>query len=259
MPLDSHAHLQMKAFQEDLPAVIDRAVKAGLELIIVPGSDIPSSRKGIELHNLDRHIIPAVGIHPHDARKAGPGYIHELEELAWMEQVAAVGEIGLDFHYDFSPRERQIQVLREQIRLSRRVGKPMILHSRESQPEILAILREEEGDRCGGVIHCFSGTVSEAEQFLALGFYIGFTGIVTYKSAAELKKVAQIVPEERMLVETDAPYLAPVPHRGDRNEPSFIPLIVEELARIRKTSPEQLDSAIIENTRRLFRIKSGDS
>lgn len=254
MPVDSHAHLQMKAFSDDCSDVISRALKAGIEFIVVPGSDIPSSKKALEMHGLDRHIIPAVGIHPHDAKKASGDDITELEELASMEQVVAVGEIGLDFHYNFSPPEIQMALLRKQIQMAHRVGKPLILHSRESQKEILAILREEEGEKCGGVIHCFSGTVKEAEDLLKLGFYIGFTGIVTYKSAVELKKVAQTVPLERMLVETDAPYLTPNPHRGERNEPSYIPLIVDELARIRKTPADELGRALVDNTRRLFSI-----
>ncbi|MGV8119129.1 MAG: TatD family hydrolase [Candidatus Xenobiia bacterium LiM19] len=254
MPVDSHAHLQMKAFNDDYSDVISRAIQAGIEFIIVPGSDIPSSKKALEMHGLDRHIIPAVGIHPHDAKKASESAFSELEELASEQSVVAVGEIGLDFHYNFSPPEIQIAVLREQIQMAHRVGKPLILHSRESQHELLAILREEEGEKCGGVIHCFSGTVKEAEDLLKLGFYIGFTGIVTYKSAVELKKVAQAVPLERMLVETDAPYLTPNPHRGERNEPGFIPLIVDELARIRKTSADELGRALLDNTRRLFSI-----
>ncbi|MHC9539540.1 MAG: TatD family hydrolase [Vulcanimicrobiota bacterium] len=254
MPVDSHAHLQMKAFNDDCSDVISRALKAGIEFIVVPGSDIPSSKKALEMHGLNRHIIPAVGIHPHDAVKASGNAITELEELASMEPVVAVGEIGLDFHYNFSPPEIQMAVLREQIQMAHRVGKPLILHSRESQKELLTILKEEEAEKCGGVIHCFSGTVKEAEDLLKLGFYIGFTGIVTYKSAVELKKVAQAVPLERMLVETDAPYLTPNPHRGERNEPSFIPLIVDELARIRKTPADELGRALLDNTRRLFSI-----
>jgi len=244
----------MKAFNDDCSDVISRALQAGIEFIVVPGSDIPSSKKALEMHGLDRHIIPAVGIHPHDAKKASGDAITELEELASMEPVVAVGEIGLDFHYNFSPPEIQMAVLRKQIQMAHRVGKPLILHSRESQKELLAILREEEGEKCGGVIHCFSGTVKEAEDLLKLGFYIGFTGIVTYKSAVELKKVAQTVPLDRMLVETDAPYLTPNPHRGKRNEPSYIPLIVDELARIRKTPADELGRALLDNTRRLFSI-----
>jgi len=254
MPADSHAHLQMKAFDADFSDVIHRALESGIEFIVVPGSDIPSSKKALEMHVLNRHIIPAVGIHPHDAKKANGYAISELEELASEKSVAAVGEIGLDFHYNFSPPEIQMAVLRKQIQMAHRVGKPLILHSRESQNELMAILREEEGEKCGGVIHCFSGTVKEAEELLKQGFYIGFTGIVTYKSAVELKKVAQMVPLDRMLVETDAPYLTPDPCRGKRNEPSYIPLIVDELARIRKASADELGRALLENTRRLFSI-----
>jgi TatD DNase family protein len=254
MLIDSHAHLQDKAFKTDFGEVLARARAAGVQVIILPGSNLSTSRKALDMHLRAPDLLPAVGIHPHDAAKAADNDFRDIEEMANNEFVVAVGEIGLDFHYNFSPAEIQEQALRRQIQIAHRAKKPLILHSRESQQRLLSILREEEGDRCGGVVHCFSGNEKEAFALLEMGFTLGFTGIITFKGSQELRRIAANVPLDRILVETDSPYLAPQPHRGKRNEPSYIPLIVKEIAEIRKLSVEEIGEVVNANARRIFGI-----
>jgi TatD DNase family protein len=259
MFIDTHAHLQDKAFKADYNEVIARARSAGVQVIILPGSNLSTSRKALEMNSRDSALLPAVGIHPHDARKAGEEELRDIEVMARKQNVVAVGEIGLDFHYNFSPAEVQEQALRLQIRMAHRVKKPLILHSRESQDRLISILREEEGDKRGGVVHCFSGSEKEAYILLEMGFCLGFTGIITFKSSQELRTIASKTPLDRILVETDSPYLAPQPHRGSRNEPSYIPLIIEEMAKARQETVDAIADAVLANAMRVFSISDHGS
>jgi TatD DNase family protein len=255
MYIDSHAHLQDRAFHDDQESVITRAIEQDVKLIIVPGTDLHTSRKALALHHKYPFILPATGFHPHDAKKADPVSLETLEALLSSPEVAAVGEIGLDYHYNFSSPEVQKNVLRVQLRMACRAKKPVILHSRESQRDLLDILDQEKAGEWSGVVHCFSGTVEEARAFLDRGFYLGFTGIITYRKADDVRGALCITPPDRILVETDSPYLAPLPHRGKRNEPAYIPLILEQIAALLSLSIEQAAALTDENTRRLFGIE----
>jgi len=252
MLVDSHAHLQDRAFIEDRDEVIERALSRGVGLVLVPGTDLDTSLMALDLHSRHPFLIPAAGYHPHDAKKADPEGLGALEGLLEKPEVVAVGEIGLDYHYNFSSPEVQKKVLRRQLNLAVKVRKPVILHSRESQRELLSILDEEGRGKWSGVVHCFSGTVEEAGAFLDRGLYLGFTGVVTYKKAEETREVVRITPPDRILVETDAPYLAPIPHRGRRNEPAYIPLILEEIARLHGLPVNDMARIVHENTVKLF-------
>jgi TatD DNase family protein len=265
--IDTHIHLQSSDYDSDLAAVLERAAAQGVERIIVPGSDMPSSQEAVAMagkcepmrgqrsHGISGAevcIRAAVGFHPHDAKELKEGDISRLESMARKDEVVALGEMGLDFHYDHSPRDVQENVLRLQLRLARRVGKPLILHSRESQQRLLQILEEEGMNGHGGVIHCWSGTVKEAHLFVERGFHLGFTGVVTFKKAEELRDVVRSVPLDRILTETDGPYLAPLPFRGKRNEPAYIRYIAEELARARGIGLEEMAAAVMKNSMRCF-------
>lgn len=254
MFIDTHAHLQDKAFEKDLNDTIIQARKNGVGIIVIPGTDMKTSKKAIEIANSNVQIFAATGYHPHDAKKFKLNDLEILESMFSQNVVVAFGEIGLDFHYDFSPRDTQKSVLREQLKLAKKIKKPLILHSRESQRELISILEQEEAYKLGGVVHCFSGNIDEALKFVEMGFYIGFTGVVTYKNADMMRDVAKVIPLERILVETDAPYLAPNRERGKRNEPKNIPVITEKLAEIRKISVNEMSEILLDNAKNLFKF-----
>jgi TatD DNase family protein len=196
----------------------------------------------------------AVGVHPHEARLASEAGYADLEGLARSGRIVALGELGLDYHYDLSPRETQRQAFRRQIRMALDVGLPIIVHTREADEETVTILEEERAREAGGVIHCFTGGRDLARQGLAQGFFVSFSGIVAFPRAEALRKVAESVPADRLLIETDAPYLAPPPHRGQRNEPAFVVEVARVLASVRRTTPEEIGRLSAENFRRCFRL-----
>lgn len=231
--VDSHAHLDNHQFDADLEEVLQRADQAGIKQILTIGCDLQSSAKSAELAASYASLSAAVGIHPHDAPQATREGLAQLESLLKQPKVVAVGEIGLDFYRDRAPRDLQRQAFRHQIQLARQVQKPLIVHDRDAHDEVLKILREEDAQDCGGVLHCFSGDLKMARACLDLGFYLSFTGNITYPANEALRQVVASIPVDRMLVETDCPYLSPLPHRGKRNEPAFVRLTAEKLAEIK--------------------------
>ncbi|BDU78037.1 TatD family hydrolase [Mesoterricola sediminis] len=239
MLVDSHCHLTGSYLGEDqLQAVLDRAREAGVTGMVAVGCNLDDSRLVLALARRHPCLAASLGVHPHDARTWDPLTLDALEALLADPAAVFVGETGLDWHYDLSPREEQEQVFRAQIRLARRLGKPLMIHTREAPEATLAILREEGADR--GVIHCFSEDLAFARAALDLGFHLSFSGIVTFKNAQAIREVAAWAPLDRILVETDAPYLAPVPFRGKANEPAFVTHVAAQVAALRGLRPESL-------------------
>lgn len=252
--IDSHCHLHDPAFDADREEVWRRAVDAGVRAIVEIGASggLDGCRQAFALADRYTGIFPTVGIHPHDAKEATPEVLAALSDFADHPAVVAVGEIGLDYHYDNSPRDQQQLVFRECIAIARHKGLPITIHLREAEEDLIEILRAERAHEVGGVIHCFSGGWDTAKQLLDLGFFLSFSGIVTFKRADAIRDVAQRVPSDRFLIETDAPYLAPVPHRGHRNEPAFVLHTAACLAELRHNSLEDLIARATANTLRAF-------
>lgn len=250
--VDSHCHLDDEQFAADRDAAIERARAAGIERILAigTGSGPPDLEAAIRLAEQHTFIFATVGVHPHDAAKASPETFARLAELTRHPKVLAMGEIGLDYHYDFSPRDVQRSVFAAQLALSAEAKKPIVIHTREAWDDTIAIMREH-GLPCGGIMHCFTGGPGEAEQALELGFHLSFGGILTFPKADDVRKSAALTPENRLLIETDAPYLAPVPHRGKRNEPSFIVETVRRLAELRGWPLEHAADVTTRNFARL--------
>ena len=250
--IDTHAHLNDAKFEHDLDDVIARAKDANVGRIIVCGYDLESSRSAVNLAVRYKEVFATVGIHPHDAKSYSNEAEKELVELSRNEKVLAIGEIGLDFHYDFSPRPDQFAAFKAQIELAGELKLPIVVHSRESNPEVLQVLEASIENIVGCVFHCFSGDESFARKILELGFYIGVDGPVTYKASEKLRRVVEITPLDRLLLETDCPYLTPTPYRGKRNEPAYVSYVAEEAARVKNLSVEEIAAATSENAARLF-------
>ncbi len=247
--VDSHAHLQLI---KDVQGALERAGKAGVDRVIVPGDTVESSKRAIELASTHPGLFPAVGIHPHEAKHLNGAALMELKRMALSGGVVAIGEIGLDFHYDRSPRKIQREAFAAQLELAKEVGLPVIVHDREAHGDTLDILREV--GHFSGVFHCFSGDVSFASEVLSLGFYISLAGPVTFKGARAAAEVAAYVPDDRLMVETDSPYLSPHPLRGRRNEPANLPIIVRRIAEIRRAEASQIAELTRANASLLFGI-----
>jgi TatD DNase family protein len=256
MLVDSHAHLDGYA---DRAEVVARAREAGLAHVVLvgqwrEGDGMGGAREALAVARTDRSFFSATaGIHPHDAAHAAEADFAELRRLCAEPDVVAVGECGLDFHYDRSPRPVQADVFLRQIRLAREVGKPLVVHTREADAETAEILARELGSD-GGVIHCFTSDWTAAQRYLALGMYLSFSGVVTFRNAQALRDAACKAPLDRMLVETDCPFLAPVPHRGKRNEPAYVAFTAAEIARLRGIAFEELAAATTANARRALRL-----
>ncbi len=249
--VDTHAHLDFPPYREDREEVIARARAAGVARILNVGADLESSRASVELAERHAFIYAAVGIHPHDASTLTPAVLDELRALARHPKVVAIGEIGLDYYRDLSPRPVQRQAFAQQLALAADLGLPVILHCRDALDDLLAILRGWNGR---GVVHSYSGGPGRLDEVLALGLSIGISGPVTFANAHRLREVAAQVPLDRLLVETDCPYLTPEPHRGKRNEPAYVRYVVEAIARARGVPPETIAHATLENALRLFGI-----
>ncbi len=250
--IDSHCHLDDKQFDPDRAEVIARAREAGVErmMAIGTGDGPPDLEAALRLARQHDFIYATVGVHPHDAAKATPETFAALEALSRESKVLAIGEIGLDYHYDFSPRDVQHDVFVAQLKLAATAGKPVVIHTREAWEDTLALLREHASG--AGIIHCFSGGPEEARQALDLGFYLSFGGVVTFPKAEALRDAARMAPEDRLLVETDAPYLAPVPKRGKRNEPAFMVETARRLGEVRGVAPERIAEITTANFERLL-------
>jgi TatD DNase family protein len=253
MWIDSHAHLEMKEFDPDRPRVIERALTSGLTGIITIGTDLESSRKALALAKTYQKIWATVGFHPHDASAFSPEILPQLAKLSEDPSVVAVGEIGLDYYRNLSPQDQQRETFRQMVGLARAVALPIIIHDREAHEEVLTILQEEKAWEVGGVFHCFSGDWEMAKKCLDLNFYLSVTGAVTYKKGSDLEEVVRQSPLESLLLETDAPYLAPHPFRGQRNEPAYVIHTAEHVAGIRGMPLLDLSQAVIQNTCRVFK------
>ncbi|MBI5633395.1 MAG: YchF/TatD family DNA exonuclease [Nitrospirae bacterium] len=250
--IDTHCHIEMKEFDADREEVIKRAREAGLEAMITIGSDLEGTLQGVQLAELYDFIYCSVGIHPHEAKDFTDQTYALLQELTQKQKVIALGETGLDYHYDHSPRDLQRIVFRKQLELANETGLPVIIHSREADEDTLNSVRESGVSR--GVFHCFSGNEAMAEQVMALGFYISIAGPVTFRKAVGLQDIARRIPDDYLLIETDAPYLTPEPFRGRRNEPAFIVNTAKKIAELRGISLQDLSRITTLNARRLFSI-----
>ena len=260
--IDSHCHLADETFAKDLDQVVARARDAGVErvLVILEGGNAAEARQAGRLEQLWPDARFSIGVHPHQAHQFSDDPQRAVavvrEQLAATPSARAVGEIGLDYHYDFSPRDVQQQVFRGQVRLARELQRPIVVHTREADDDTLAILREEggagDGYRVRGVLHCFTGNDALAAAGLDLGFYISLAGIITFPRAADLRDTVRRVPIDRLLTETDSPFLAPVPHRGTRNEPAYVARVVETLADVHAVTPAEMAARTSANFHTLF-------
>lgn len=252
--VDTHAHLDDRAFAKDLDEVLARARLAGIQAIVLPGLNLRSSRGAIALAHRHPGLYAAVGVHPHDARTFTPEVLEDLARLATDPRVVAIGEIGLDFYRNLSPREVQLRAFRDLLALAREVGKPVIVHDREAHGEVLSALEDHARAPgfCGGVLHAYSGDLEMARKAVAWGYHVGIAGPVTYPNAHRLREVAAQVPLAHLLVETDCPYLPPQSHRGQRNEPAWVAEVASTVAQAQRTSLEEVATATTENARRLF-------
>jgi TatD DNase family protein len=248
----------MREFDEDRDEVVRRAVTAGLTVIITVGTTLPDSQRAVAIAGMYPPIYAAIGIHPHEAKQIEEGTYDALRVLAHNEKVVAVGEIGRDVFYNLSPRDVQLRRFAEQLDLAVELDMPVIVHDREAHEETLQILRERKGRLCG-VLHCFSGDLEMARECVEMGYYISIAGPVTYKKAEQLRDVARHVPLDRLLVETDCPYLAPQPWRGKRNEPAYVVETARFLAELRGMTAGEMERLTEENTRRLFGLGPGAS
>jgi len=244
MYIDSHAHIEMDDFDADREQAIQRAFDAGVEIIVNVGDgDLAHDSHSAALRIADQHpfIYTTVGVHPHESRLFDEDVSAVLKDLSQEPKVIAWGEIGLDYHYDNSPRDVQRDAFRKQLELARERKLPVVIHTREAEDDTLAILRDEwKGSGLPGIVHCFTGTRAFADEAIKLGFCISFSGVVTFKSAAALRETAQHLPIEKLLIETDSPFLAPVPYRGRRNEPAYVVEVARTIAELRNLSAEDV-------------------
>jgi TatD DNase family protein len=255
--IDTHTHLDFPQFDDDRERVIERAANAGVRAIVDVGTDLASSQAAVALAEAYSQVYAAVGVHPHDAKTLTEEMLEELRALASHPKVVAVGEIGLDFYRDLSPRDKQRRAFQQQLALAREIGKPVIIHDREAHTEVMDILRHwvEGSHKSVGVLHCFSGDLVMAQEAIELGFYISIAGPVTFKNARRLRELVRQLPPEKLLVETDCPYLAPHPHRGKRNEPAYVKLVAQEVARIKELSLEEVARITSDNAQALFALR----
>jgi len=254
MLVDSHAHLEMKDFDKDRERVIARAQEAGVKYIITVATNIPDTLKALEIAQKNAGVFVALGIHPHEAKEIKEEDFTELRRLAKEEKVVAFGEIGLDFYRQHSPREIQLRRFRELVRLGQEISLPIIIHAREAHEETLRILREEANGQWRGVFHCFSGDLAMAQQVIQMGFFISIPGTVTFKKSWQQQEVVQKIPLERILLETDAPFLAPEPYRGKRNEPAYVRYTAEKIAQLKGLSFADVARITSLNARLLFGV-----
>ena len=258
--IDSHCHLDFPQFDADRDAVLARSAAAGVAAIVNPGADLESSRRAVALAARVANVYAAVGVHPHDAATLDGPALAELRQLAAHPKVVAIGEIGLDYYRDLSPRDRQRAAFDTQLALAAELNLPVIVHQREAAVDALAALRAwAGGGHPGCVLHAFAGEEAVADEAAALGFYLGLGGPLTYQNARRLPEIVPHLPPDRLLLETDAPYLPPHPHRGQRNEPAYLVLVARRLAELREMSLGVLASQVAENTRRVFRLPKIDN
>lgn len=254
MLIDTHVHLNADQYDEDLQEVIDRALEEGIDRMFVVGFDTNTIERTMKLIDQYDFIYGIIGWHPVDAIDCTEERLQWIEELSKHPKIIGIGEMGLDYHWDKSPKDIQKEVFRKQIALAKRVQLPIVIHNREATQDCVDILKEENASEVGGIMHSFSGSNEIADEILKMNFYISLGGPVTFKNAKQPKEVAQHVPLDRLLVETDAPYLSPHPYRGKRNEPARVKLVAEQIAELRGISYEEVCKATTENAERLFKL-----
>lgn len=255
MLFDTHAHLNAVQFEEDREEVIQRARDEGVSHIVVVGFDRPTIHGALELADNYDFIYAAVGWHPVDAIDMKEEDLKWIEELASHPKVVAIGEMGLDYHWDKSPKDIQKDVFRKQIQLAKKVNLPIVIHNRDATEDVVTILKEEKAEEVGGIMHCYSGSLDIAKQCMGMNFYISFGGPVTFKNAKRPKEVAKEIPMDRLLIETDCPYLSPHPLRGKRNESSYVKYVAEQIAELKGISFEEIAEKTSDNAFHLFGIK----
>ncbi len=254
MYIDTHVHLNADQYEEDLQEVIDRALEAKVERMVVIGFDRKTIERTMQLIEQYDFVYGVIGWHPVDAIDCTQQDLEWIEELASHPKIVGIGEIGLDYYWDKSPKDVQQALFRKQIQLAQKINLPIIIHNRDATGDVVQILREENAASVGGVMHCFSGSVETARECIAMNFMISLGGPVTFKNARLPKEVATEIPLEHLMIETDAPYLAPHPHRGKRNEPAFVPLVAEEIARLKGLTIEEIAQATTANAKIFFGI-----
>lgn len=254
MLIDTHVHLNAHQYNDDLEEVIVRARENGLEKMVVIGCDRPSIERTMELIEEYDDIYGVIGWHPVDAIDCTDEDLKWIEELSAHKKIVGIGETGLDYHWDKSPKDVQKKLFRKQLALAKRVGLPIIIHNRESTEDCVEILKEENAEEIGGIMHAFSADKKTADEIIAMNFYVSLGGPVTFKNAQLPKDIAVHVPLDRLLIETDAPYLTPHPFRGKRNEPAHVKLVAEKIAELRGMSYEELAAATTENAKKLYNI-----
>ncbi len=255
MLFDSHCHLDDSRYDEDREQVLARAAEAGVKFIVNPGADLETSRNAVDMAAKHANIYAAVGVHPHDAKDMDDDVLKFIAHLAVKPKVVAIGEIGLDFHYDFSPREVQRHWFIEQIHLAKGLGLPIVVHDREANQEIFDTLKAEKAFETGVLLHCYSGSAELAKQYLKHDAMLSIAGPITFSNARKTVEVVQAVPLEHLLIETDGPYLAPVPYRGKRNEPAYVRFVAEKIADIKGISVEEVGEQTCRNALGFFKIK----
>lgn len=253
---ESHAHYDDQSFNKDRESLLNSMEENGIEIIVNIGADIETNKKTIELMNQYSFIYGALGVHPSDVSVLNEETYHWLKEQMKLEKVVAVGEIGLDYYWekDKKARENQKYWFRKQIEIARELKLPMVIHSRDAAKDTLDVMNEEKVEEIGGVVHCFSYTKEIAREYLKMGFFIGIGGVITFSNAKKLKEAVEVIPLTSILLETDSPYLSPVPNRGKRNSSLNIPYIAKEIAKIKEVSYEEVVKITNENARKLFRI-----
>ena len=252
MLFDTHAHMDDRAFAEDQQEILLGLADKGVGLVMNPGCSLASSRNAVALAEKYDFVYAAVGSHPDVADEVNEEVLDEYRKLCKLDKVKAIGEIGIDYHYEDIPRELQLKAFRMQMELAREVGLPVIVHEREAHEDGMAVVREFPD--VTGVFHCYSGSAEMARQLVDKGWYIGFTGVLTFKNARKAIETAESIPIERIVLETDCPYMAPVPHRGKRNDPGYLCHMAEKLAEIRGLSLEEIHQITTENGKKLYRI-----
>ncbi|MBR3206903.1 MAG: TatD family hydrolase [Bacillus sp. (in: Bacteria)] len=254
MLFDTHAHLNAEQYNEDLEQVIERAISEKVEKIVVVGFDRPTITRAMELIEEYDFIYAAIGWHPVDAIDMTDEDLAWIKDLSQHEKVVAIGEMGLDYYWDKSPKDVQKEVFRRQIALAKEVNLPIVIHNRDATEDVVTILKEEGAAEVGGIMHCFTGSLETAKACMEMNFYISFGGPVTFKNAKKPKEVVKEIPSDKLLIETDCPYLTPVPFRGKRNEPSYVKYIAEQIAELREISFEELAELTTKNAKKVFRI-----
>jgi TatD DNase family protein len=253
MFIDTHTHLQFESYDEDREMVIQRAIKNDINAMITIGTDIKSSGQALELAEKFAVLYASVGIHPNDCINTSVADLEEVSKMAQMDKAIAIGEIGLDYYRLYTPKEKQQEVLRKQIRIARELGLPIIIHNRDAHEDLFSILKEEKAEEISGVFHSFNGEIEFLESILSLNYHVSFTGPVTFKNA-NYNKLIECVPLEQLLLETDSPFLAPVPFRGKRNEPSYVRYIAEKIAQVKGITTDKLAEITSDNAKNLFHL-----